>query len=587
MPTDKELITDWGARCRRGKAFRQRIYPDASWDRFEGYFRNRYPGLSQDEYAVERRVPLGVQTDGIIATEARKMVPKVTFGIPYVRVRPLAGRTVTDAKVLERVINGILEQIAIGNTLDITALSTIQHGTSFIKMGYDSEYAPSYKDIFQVGFSDGAFDKKGKRKEYRDHIFPGMPWATWQHPKAIIFPEMLTGFDQARWVAFQYLRPTEDLKADKRLRNTAELKPKPQRLADLDSSLARDNLEYEYVQDMTLCTEIRDKASGQMLILAEGHDKILYKEDDVLMGILGGRLPIHALTFNRNTDYAWGTSDVHMVEEELKELMDIRTQTTLDRRLRVLKFLYRKGAISSTEMQRLVSGKGGAGVEIDGDLERSIKAFTMPSQHDITREADNASGRIKEHFGTNAFAVLPSSRRTSGEVSGAQQDSGVAVSRAQGLVQELVLKLAKDIAAMVFNFWTEETVVDILGPVTEPTQLPDGSMQEIDVTKQIWVKFKGNELRGNFDYTLQPSSGRLVDHQQQKREALELVQFFSQVPGVNHQELLRQVAGVFDTIDVDKIFTPLNSTQDPLGISQLAQLTGDQQGLNRKSPREV
>ena len=561
---------------------------NSDWKRYEGYFRNRYPRVNPADHWVDRGDTLQVLTDGSIAREARKMVPKVTFGNPYIRVRPLAGRTVIDAKVLERVINGIIEQISIGATLDKGALGTIQHGTGFFKLGYDSEFVPSYEEIQQLGFSKGAFDKKNKRQEFRDYIFPGMPWVTWQHPTNVVFPEMISSFEDARWVAFQYLRPTEDLKADKRLSNTKDLKPLPQRFADMDFSLERDSLEHEFLVDNSLCTELRDKATGKMLVFAEGHDKLLYKEDDVLMGILGGRLPIHALQFNVNTDYAWGTSDIQMVEEDLKELMDIRTQHAIDRRLRVLKFLYRKGSIDREEMSRLVNGKGGAGVAVEGNPRDMVTPFSMPSQADMLGEANVVTGRIREHFGTNAFATHPSSRRGEAEVQGSQQDSQAGVSRAQLKTQELVVKIAKDIASMVFAFWTEETVVDVLSPVLDSISLPDGSSQQADVTKQVWVKFKGTELRGNFDYTLSPSRGRLVDGQQRKREALELVQFLSQVPGVNHQELLRQIGDEFDTIDMEKIFTPMNNSQNPVGMEQLSQLAGGQQAqLKQRSPKSV
>ena len=570
---DQDIIKRWSLLVRRGDAFRKKLYTDAQWSRFEGYFRNKYPVVRDSDRDVERK-RLKVRTNDILAREARRMVPKVTFGIPYLRVTPLAGRMPLHAKVLERTINGILDAINFGEELAFAGLSTIQHGTSFIKVGYDSVYVPSYKDIAERGYSLRTVTRKGERLEYSDNVFPGMPWATWQHPRNVVYPALTRRFEDSQWVAFQYLRPLAEIKADKRLSNTADLQPIPHHLTDIDSSLTAVG-EYDYINDLVLCTEIRDKHLGMLYIFAEGHHAILYKEKDVLIETIG-HLPVHPLVFNFNTDYAWGSSDIEGAEEDLKELMDVETQRTIDRRTRVNKFAYRKNTISREEMKRYTDGTAGGGLEVDGNLDDSIKALAMPPQMDLIAEANNLASSIRDHFGSNAFGTFPTSRRTGEEVQGSQQDSMALVMAAGERVRDLTVAVGKDIANMVFDFWTEDAVVDVLSPVTET--MPDGTQQ--DVTKQIWVAFKGKELRGGFDYTITPSAGRMQSAQENKREALEMIKFFSQVPGVNPQELLRQFSDRFGDIDVDKLFMPMNSPAQPVGMEQLLQSGQLAQGGN-------
>ena len=50
------------------------------------------------------------------------------------------------------------------------------------------------------------------------------------------------------------------------------------------------------------------------------------------------------------------------------------------------------------------------------------------------------------------------------------------------------------------------------------------------------------------------------------------------------QELMRQVGDKFSFLDVEKLFTPMNSPQDPMQMQQLQKLTGGQ-GIKRQRPK--
>ncbi len=581
MPTgDKKLIQDWSLKVQRGEAFRKKIYTDHQWRRFEGYFRNKYPGLKDNYGSLDRNQgSMTIQRDAILAREARKSIPRVIFGIPYINIKPLAGRLPIHAKVLERVINGILETILINQELSLGVLSAYQHGTSFIKLGYDSLYVPSYKEVLTQGYSTGAFDKKGKRLEFKDTVYPGLPWATWQHPRNVILPEMIDTFSNARWIGFKYFRTVEDAQKDKRLSNTKDLKPVGYRFEELDPLFSAELPRYPTVTDMALFTEIRDKETGMMYIFSEDHDKILYKGRDALMDSLGGRLPCHQIIFNQNTDWAYGTSDVETVEPELKELMDLRTQHVKIRRRQVGGLAVQKGRISPAEKARLVSGDVGAVVEIEGNLENAMKEIKFSKGNEFMAEEQDLERRIRQQFAGSASGVHPSSRRNKEEIGGAQQDALVDTNQRQAVIRQMVVEIAKDIANMVFSFWSEETVVDILAPITQHMPDPNtGQLVPQDVTKQVWVKFKGKELIGNFDYSINPTSGRFQDQAQSKREAFEIIKFFSQIPGINMPELVRQLADRFDGLDVDKLFLPLNQPGEALGLGQAQGLIGQNQG---------
>ena len=586
MPTEKDqkLISKWADRVNRGRQFRERLYTDQEWDRYSGYFRHRFAGLKESDHDVDRR-KLRVLTDAIVAREGRKFANKLST-LPYLRVKPLAGRTPVHAKILERVINGILDTIKFGAQLDRGMLSLIQHGTVFFKPGYDSQFVPDFAQIAADGLSTGAFTKKAKRQEFTESIYPGMPWCVWQHAKNVIFPEMTVDFTSARWVAYQYLRSVADLRDDQRLKNTAQLKVRERQISDLDGGLAVDLATHEYLSDMAVCTEIHDKETGMMYIFVENHDQPIFEGEDVLMRVIGGKLPCLAMVTNVNTDYAWGTSDIQQVEEELRQLIDTRTQMVMDQRSRVPKILYREGTINKDDLLAMERGIYRIAIPTSQNPKDCVTELKFSPQMDLLTIVHDCAARIKEHFGADAFSTYPASRRSGGEVQGAQQDASIPVTRGIGKRNELVKELGMWIAEMVFAFWTDKAVVDILAPTVE--MVPDpatGQMTQQDVTRQVWVQFTGHELRGNFDFTIQPSSGRIQDNAQSKREALELIQFFSQIPNINHQELMHQLGDRFDGLDVDKLFSPPpgNSASSPMGLNVLL----SNKGMKRKTPKEI
>ena len=582
---DKKLIDEWGQKIRRAESFRKRIYSDNDFTRYEGYFRNKTPNSTNNSHTwmLPKRQRA---TSTILADEARKQVPKIIFDTPYVKVSNLAGRDPIHAKILERTVNGLLDGGGAKKHLKKAVLSAIQHGTGFLKIGYDSEYVPDYASIQNFGFSEAAFDEKGKRREFRDDVFPGMPWIAWQHTRNVILPEMLCDFSEARWCAFRYFRNINDAKNDNRLKNTEDLQPVAHDFHELDPDLTVNFTKDPSVRDVALFTEVRDKETGMMYIFAEGHNKILYKEKDILMGVLGGKLPLVPIVFNFNTDYVYGTSDIDLMEDKFKELIDIRTQAAKARRISIAKFVHRKGTIERSELEKLVSGDVGAGIEIEGTLENSILPFKMPNDQSLFNEASVIEEEIKTHFGSNALGNHPSSRRVAGEIAGAQGDASIPIEERVAVLNDVVKEIGMNFANMVFAFWPEETVVDILAPVTQ--MVPDpmtGQMMPQDVTQQVWVAFTGQELQGNFDYTISTSAGRFQDSQQARAEALEIVNFVGQIEGANMPELMKQFGDRFHGVDFEKVFpTP----QQPQGSPQALQSMlggGEQAGITRKQPQ--
>ena len=587
---DQKLVTEWSARVRRGMTFRNRIYNEMDIARYSGYLRCKFPATDPKDYDPNSGMPVQVLRDNVVADEVRRLLPKLNFGVPSIRINPIGDTPIIYAKVKERLINGVLAMIGFDRTLNYANLSATQFGTGFLKLVYDAEYVPSYDQLFNLGFSDGAADKKGNRFEFREDIFPGMPSAVPQHFRNEVFPELCQDFRTARWCAFRYIRPTQDLKNDKRLSNTKDLKPKPMRLSEIDPLIGGGVDEFDIdrslVEGVTMCTEIRDKETGLMYIFAEDSMKPLFKEEDIFMRVLGGRLPCEAIVFNDNTDYAYGTSDIELVEDYLKELVDVKTQAALDRRFRGLKFAYQRGAIKREELMQLVRGQLGAGIAVDaGNLDSAIKWLQAPPALDLDSTANQIAARIKEHFGSNAFGTFPSSRRGGAEVQGSQCDSGVVVANSRYKAQRATLSIAEAFGNLIEAFWNEDMVVDVLSPVLQKVQDPaTGQMIEQDVIQQVWVKFKGKELRGNFDFQMAPASGQHVDLTQRKAEALQEIQLLGGLPGVNHQELIRQHQDVLKT-DVMSLFTPANTPQTPMSLNEVQNQASQAEKLNTKPVR--
>jgi hypothetical protein len=531
----KELTVDeWFTELNDGLEFRRRYGLEDNWAKIE---------------ALAGSADLSMVSSGpnLLYSMGDDLLSTLNVPNPALLVDPLTMQEMQSSPIVESIDNQLIKQLQMNDEAEIATYCAYLWGTSFCKIGYDSEFGWSpefdYNGVKQpAGLSLTQVNKKQQYIEFNEYE-PGMPWFQAVMPHDIVVPWGTRDIDRAPWVAHRVVRHIQDIKDDVKYSGKRELQPnmsmsdfmksyqtsvKPYRIGsdDIMKSLEIDG-EAEYVE----LWEIHDKRTGKIYVIATGHDKFLRNEGNSLQ--LGG-LPFVELGFTPKTNRIWRTSDAQYLLYAQAELTDISVQTTKQRRLNVLRFLYKKGAIDKPELEKLLTGAVGAAVGVDADdLRTVIAALQMGNNQNLYQEADFVRSNARETSGfTRTQAGEYAGARTSAyEVQQVQEARDTRMTRRQQKIANLYINSFRKINEIIFKYWKTPRIIKTVGQ--------DGAI--------AWQNYIGSQLKGKFAYDLTFNSAPFVTDSSRQQEALQLFQFAMQGlidPTMVMQELSRSYRDV-------------------------------------------
>jgi hypothetical protein len=347
--------------------------------------------------------------------------------------------------------------------------------------------------------------------------------------------------NDAPWCAHRIIRHIDDVKADPKYSKSAR--------EDLRATLsykpaADDSREDIYTSKdgniYTALWEIYDAKKGRIYTIAEGNDVVLRDDRDELSHL---GFPFHVVVFNPDNDHFWGISDAHNIEALQLELNEIKEQDRQQRRASLLRFLYKKGSIDKEEMDKFMSEENCIGIATNGDPRECIVAFQAHPDMQLEVKARGVREDIREVIGFNRNFMGEyddSSRRTATEAQIVAQAAGIRIDERRDVNADTLTELTKGINATIMNNWSEEHVTQIVGP--------DGA--------RYWVQYKGEDLKGDYLYRIDPDSALPVTAQTRKKEAQELFAQLKGDPTVNQTELKRFLVSQYEGADVEAIMQP-------------------------------
>jgi hypothetical protein len=86
---------------------------------------------------------------------------------------------------------------------------------------------------------------------------------------------------------------------------------------------------------------------------------------------------------------------------------------------------------------------------------------------------------------------------------------------------------------IIFDNWTDERIIDIVGPDA----------------KKYWVRFTGDQIKGNYHYVINPEEQTPQDQQSRRADAEVFMTLAQKVPGMDMAYIMQQFARQFDWID--------------------------------------
>jgi hypothetical protein len=486
---------------------------------------------------------------------------------PEFVVEPTKSMSAKKAPIVESLDNMLVSQLRLKQHVDAATMSGYLYNRMILKLGYDSEFGWSpYYDIGKgntlVGMTFTQFDKKGRRIESAD-FKPGWPWARPVLPHDFVVPWGTVLLEDAPWAAHRIVRRNDQIKADPKYKNASKLQPRITMQEYMESYLSAGtqvkdlhrkgtSSKYNMEARFNELWEIRDRETGRIYVISRDHDEYIRNELDAIQIACG--MPFVSATLSPHPRAFWGTPPAYYLGQIQKTQFDIAKQAEKQRRIAVLKFLVRKGAISKEALNRLLSSDVGAYEYIDSNFPSNevIAPVNTGNSYDFlayeNMNRDNARSAIG--MSRNQSGEYDrSTRRTAREATIVAMGSGKRMGRRQSAISQFYIDAIIKVNGIVFEYW----------------RVPREIMSD-----SRWESVIGPQLKGDYNYNVTLSTKRNISKAERKMEAISMVMQFSKM--VPPQLLSR-------------LFTyMLNASSDPAFESVLLPLLGSQGGGGQQQP---
>jgi len=543
--SEKERSLEWYKNAiRNGMTFQVRFAKSNMWPQYKAYYRHEF---------TQNVLPVN-----LVFSILRSLVPQTYLRNPSVSVTATKPGIVYEfhARLVEEIDRWLLRELMTKYEIKKMITDSFLCGISTGFIGYDSEFGFSQKhSLDQSGIASlTQFDKKGYRTEYNSNINPGMPWFLRARPEDVVFPWGCESMANAEWVAMRVFRPLEDLKADPKYKNTDKLAGSytQRRTAVAGAVFIEDPLptDHEWVE----LWQVHDAKTKEILGITMDADDFLRKEED-LMQIEG--LPGETLVFNPDPDYIYGIPDARIIEPQLLELNEIRTQAMKHRRIDILKFLYSKGALTKDAIERLTNENVQAGVEVDSDMpiSQAVLPFTPGASGilaDMERMGEVIRGDVRETVGFSRVSTGEYQGKThvsAKETDVVQWANQIRLDERRDMVADLLTNVVRKFNQIVFTHWTTSMVKSVVGP--------DGA--------KWWLQFTGPEIRSEYNIKIDPNDAGVTNPMTKKKDALDMASGYAQMnmglakSGVPApMEIQRQFFSQFEGINIEKLMSQLS-----------------------------
>jgi len=578
----------WHDRILNGLRFQQKVGRSREWAQYKSYYRHEFkPGT----------LPVN-----IMYSVLRSLTPQIVLRNPKITVTPRKSGPLSElnARIVQKLDNWLLYELMTKKEMKKLVADCFFCGTASGFVGYDSQFGFDSSLASPDGsYSLSQFDKSGDRIEINQGVNPGMPWFLRARPEDVVYPWGATDTASLDWVAMRVFRRVSDLKSDKKYKVPEDLQgevtpirtyPDGGNIVDFqDAQQYSPDPEARWVE----LWQIHDARTGKIKAVTMNSTQML-RDDKDDMQIEG--LPVETVTFNPDPDYIYGVPDARIIEPQMLELIDIRTQAMKHRQRDLMKALIKKGSLSAEEQQKLASNNIGAFVEID--TESGLRDCVVPFSpgvagilQDLNAMGAIVQGDVREMVGFSR--VLQGDYQGKTHVSAAETDAvmqslNIRLDERRDAMADMLSKVVRKFNQYIFTYWTADRVEAIVGP--------DGA--------KWWLKFNGPAIKDEYDLMIEPEEGRSLNTQSKRQQFMEVAKVWADLnQGAIQQgmpvpaEIQRALFGSYDDIglDIDRLIAQSGaasktaqmqaamggqggSQQNPIAPEQLAAIQGAGRG---------
>ena len=478
---------------------------DCDWANYQRYYQGNWNKVIQANMQKHNTVTVNRGFAYV-----RSMAPRIYYRNPKVVISWENQMRAT----LEKIDNHLIRVLGMKKLMKRLVLDTLIYGIGIVKVGYSSEFSVSMDE-----------EEPAIRHEYSSTVKRGFPWAKRVHPTDFVMPFGTTDLEDSRWCAHRILRTVEDVKAESAYSHTDNVVPTfKYNLSQLPATftspiIIRDkkvmkNPNWIRKGDNELhlveLWEIRDRATGDMIVVSVGCGDILYKDKDPMAG---QSFPFKTTVYNEDPTSAWGISTLRIMEPQLLELNNLRTQQSRARRTSLMKILYNKLLFkNNVDIEAMLDGNDiRTAIPINGPPDKAVKELTTHIPFDFFQVGDMIEDdlRMDIGFSRNMAGIVSKGRRPAAEIATVRESGEVTVDERRDTTIDTFVDIIQTMNRLIFDFWDENKAKELAGQDAIWTPPSSDLMYSIEVN---------------------PEDARATNHQQMQQDAITLYQVIRQDP---------------------------------------------------------
>ena len=537
----RKTTEDWLEEIDAALAYREMYGREPAWNKIEMNYMNDPEG----DTAIGPNLTYSMGDSLVSAL----IVPD-----PEIIIKATKRKSLDRAPILESLDNYLVTKLRLKKYTDMAILRGYLTGVMILKIGYDSEFgwAPYY-DIGQgnnlMGLTFTQFDKKGHRIESPD-TQPGWPWIRPVMSQDFVVPWGTIYVEDAPWAAHRIIRHIDHIKKDPKYRNTSRLQGQITMEDFMESTLTvgsqkqrmrgKGIFKHQKKAEFVELWEIRDRLTGEILVVTRDYGSFLRRAPDAIQMACG--MPFVCATLNQHPRSFWTTPPAYYLGQIQKTQFDISLQAEKQRRISVLKFLYRSGDITKEALSRFLSADVGAAEAVDSI--HPLKDIIAPIQTGISWDSVAASENNRKDareamgFSRNQVGEFEKGRKTKAETMSVAEGAGRREGRRSQAIISLYIECIKKTNQLIFNFWN----------------LPREVMHD-----EGFENVTGESLKGDYLYDVSLSTKRNVSRAQRQVEAMMMTAQLAQLPGIDPKALYQYLADASSDPAFERILAPVTS----------------------------
>ena len=265
--------------------------------------------------------------------------------------------------------------------------------------------------------------------------------------------------------------------------------------------------------------------------------------------------PIHVLSLRDMADEAWVKADSAFTSPLVKQQNTWRAQSIKLRDANVPRFLFDESITQAIEKLQDADAGQGAGVEagkLAGGMERLIAALPKLERAESDIQGEQAIRRDLDEtlaVGANQAGTMNAKVASATEVATMQQNVTVRMRKERARLIAWYLRGVRKFSSLVFLFADPRNLAPIIGQ--------DGA------TKVLAWK----AIDGRFAFEIKPDSHLSLDAADDRKNALDYVNFTAKSPFVNQGEVQRWLATAFGLDPSKVVQTPQPGGPPPPNVS--------------------